>query len=165
MLIDGQAVPNARPELTLRANQARQLFDSIFGQIPEGAKKSGADIGYLENYLTHIEKQPDDIKSAINSIIDYHFGEKSPLRRLFARPELSGGESGTTGDIYNRGQGKPSSPFTETRTGNQRDIEYDVNKIFPAYVESIAKVMFDKPAVQKATELLKDLPDSNLKEL
>jgi len=38
----------------------------------------------------------------------------------------------------------------------------DANKVLPAYVESIAKLKYDQPAVRRATELLGNLPDKNV---
>lgn len=152
-LIDGQTVEGAPLELQARANKARPILDQIHEMFPEGATKAGKDVGYLENYFTHIEEQPGDIKSAIKSILDYHFG-------IFKAPEFAGG-----GNVYDVGMGNPSSRFVEPRTGALKDVQYDVNKVFPAYVESAARVIYDKPAIQAAAEMLKDIPDSNLKEL
>lgn len=166
-ILNGEQVEGVNPTLVERAKAAREVLDSIHEQIPAGAKWSGEDIGYLDNYLTHIMKEGgDDVGSAIKNVFDYHFGTKSPLFRLFERPYLSA-EPGSKEVIYGgRGTKTPSSPFAETRTGQLgSNIEYDVNKIFPAYVESIAKVIFDKPAIAEAKSIIDKLPDSRLKEL
>jgi hypothetical protein len=158
-LIDGQDIPNASPELRLRSQQARTILDSVHEMFPEGATRAGEDVGYLENYFTHIHHQPEDISSAINSIIDHHFG-------IFKSPQdLADVEGTSTGDLYEKGLGKPGSPYVEPRQNNARTIQYDVNKVFPAYIESAAKVIFDKPAVEAAKAQLAKIPDSNLKEL
>lgn len=159
-MIDGQEIPNASPELKLRAEQARVVLDSIHDMFPEGSTKAGENVGYLENYFTHIQQQPEDIKSSINNIIDHHFG-------VFKGGEIPLGEEGKQGlkDFFNKGMGDPSSPYVEPRSGQANNLVYDVNKVFPAYIESAARVIFDKPAVESATKMLKDIPDSNLKEL
>lgn len=161
MLIDGQEVTDASPELKLRAEQARSILDNVHEMFPEGATKAGENVGYLENYFTHIQQQPDDIRSSINSILEHHYNILKP--RDLVEPAILGREG--LGDFFNRGMGDPSSPYVEPRTGQANQIHYDVNKIFPAYIESAAKVIFDKPAVESATKMLRDIPDSNLKEL
>lgn len=161
ILIDGQEIANAPPEIRLRAEQARTILDSVHEMFPEGATKAGENVGYLENYFTHIQHQPDDIRSAVNSIMEHHYNVVKA--KDIIEPVVSGQEG--LGDFFNRGMGNPSSPFVEKRTGQQHEINYDVNKVFPAYIESAARVIFDKPAVESATKMLRDIPDSNLKEL
>lgn len=159
-LIDGQELPNAPLELQERANRARVILDQVHEMFPEGATRSGGNVGYLENYFTHIQHQPENFRSAVSNILDHHFG-------IFKRKavELAESEGEGIGDHFETGLGRPSSPFVEQRTGNNTDLQYDVNKVFPAYIESAAKVIFDKPAVEAATRHLDKIPDSNLKEL
>lgn len=158
-MIDGQVFQTSNPELALRAKQARIILDSVHDMFPEGATRSGENVGYLENYFTHIYHQPDDLKSGLQSIVDHHFGPiKSP-------GNLPSTEGAGTGDLFDKGLGRASSPYVEERKGLESQLQYDVNKVFPAYIESAAKVIFDKPAIEEARSQLAKIPDSNLKEL
>src|SRR5712692_1771944 len=156
-LIDGN-ITNGPQELMERAGKARVILDAVHDMFPEGSTKAGENVGYLENYFTHLEQQPTDIKSALNRILDHHFG-------IFKSGELSTEVPGST-NIREARAREASSPYVEERKGNLRNINYDVNEVFPAYIESAARVIFDKPAIQAATEHLANIPEkSNLKEL
>ena len=55
--------------------------------------------------------------------------------------------------------------FTQPRTGNVRQMEWDFNKVMPAYIESAGRMIFDHPAIERAKEALTKVPESKLKEL
>lgn len=163
-ILDGHDVPNASPDVIQRAEQARKILDSVHeeatGAVPE------AKVGYIESYLTHIDKQDVDMKSAISSILDYHLGKNHPLVKWATEEPLSTRSGSGVGDMYDKAMGDPSSPFIKERSDALRNLQYDVNKVFPAYIESMAKVIHDKPAVDQAKVLIGKLPDgSKLKEL
>lgn len=157
-LLDGQEVESANPVLASKATAARAILDSIHDMFPEGSTKSGEDVGYLDNYFTHLEKQPEDIRAGLGRIVDHHLG-------IFKRGNDINPVDISQTNVRDRGMGKPSSPFVEERSGKLSDLQFDVNKVFPAYVESAGKVIFDKPAVEAATKHLANIPDTNLKEL
>lgn len=142
------------PEIIKRASQAHNILDSIFKE----ASDSGSDIHYMNDYITEIQKQPEGIKSAIKSIFDFH-----GMGELFKSVESE--PTGEMGDYFEKGMGHPSSVFTRPREGNLNQLEMDPNKIFPIYIDSIAKVIHDAPAVEAATRQLKNVPDGPLKEL
>lgn len=151
------------PELAQRALQIRSKLNEIHELIPGGIKPGGENVGFIENYLTHIENQtPSDLKDGIKQVWEYHF--KKPFSDMFGGTPLEG-KGGGIGDMYGTGKGDPNSQFAKTRTGGLTNLEMDVNKVLPAYVESIAKLIYDKPAVDSAKKVLSTIPDSKLKEL
>lgn len=143
------------------AQALRKEFENIYSLIPEGARtKGGGDIGFIKNYLTHIEKQgSDDLASGMKQIWEYHF--KKPFKNMFSGEEI-GKESSGLGDILDKALGKPASKFIEKRTGKLENIQLDVNKVIPAYTESIAKQIFDRPAVDAARKVIETLPDTDI---
>lgn len=173
MLLDGQEIAGASPDLIQRATKVRQIMDGIHSMFPEGATAAGKDVGYLENYFTHIQRQPDDIRSAIKSIFSRTFGENATLTQrlkgfaedvtpgVFKRENL-GEADGRTPSMYGKNMGDPKSQFVEPRNDVIKDIEYNYNKVMPAYTESAAKVIFDKPAVDAAKAALAKLPEGSI---
>ncbi len=142
------------PNILQRTKQAHEILDSIFKE----ASDAGSDIHYMKDYITEIQKQPEGIKDGIKSIFNFH-----GMGDLFR--EVESDATGKLGDYFEKGLGHPSSVFTRERTGNIRQLEMDPNKIFPIYVDSIAKVIHDAPAVDIATAQLKNVPEGPLKEL
>lgn len=154
-ILDGESSTNV--QLNQRASQIRNILDTIHAQFPEGVAPEGKDVGYLDNYFTHIAKDDE----GISAILKYYFGDLNPFKRETLQTTGSG-----LGDMYERGLGSPSSPYIEPRSGNLTDLEYNVNKVLPAYIESAARVIFDRPAVDAAKQALKKVPDNSmLKEL
>lgn len=158
-ILNGEEVPNASPELLARASKARDLLDSVYDMVGD----SGTEMGFIDHYITHIKSSPDDIKSGIQSIISHNFGKGSGLYKIFESSEGTK-PTGGLGDMYEKGLGNPNSPFTKTRSGALQDIELDYNKIIPTYLESMAKVIFDKPAIESAKDALESVPEGKLKE-
>lgn len=161
------------PQLGQVALKIRQKLNEIHALVPGGIK-GGNDMGFIENYLTHIESQaPSDLVDGMKQVWEYHLGK--PFKDLFASEDLGptktikkgkrGGDILDVGDMYETGKGDPNSQFSEKRTGKLKNLEYDINKVLPAYTESIAKLIFDKPAVDSAKRVLSTIPDSKLKEL
>lgn len=157
-------ITSQNPSINERAQQAKVILDSVFDMIPGGSE---GEVGYWEKYITHMKKMDTDTQSAMQFILDNHLGGGlfKSIRELFSSKTLGTTSGGTLGDFLEKGLGDPNSPFTKERIGTLNQLEKDVNKVFPAYIESIAKSIFDKPAVDRAKTLIKDLPDSNLKTL
>lgn len=147
-----EGVHSINPELLNRAQQAKRILDNVFHDLPEGT-------GYIDRYLTHIEKQPEDFQVAAKQIFDWH-----KITGLFENKPI-GEDSKGLGDMFEKGLGNPNSPFVKHRSDVIDNLEYDVNKIWPAYVESVAKLVFDKPAVEASKKIIEGLSSSNLKEL
>lgn len=148
------------PEILQRAGSARKILDTIF----DAAKiKSGKNINYLQDYITHIEKMGnDDLASGLKQIFDYHLGKDNPLAQLFTSSEYNiKNKGGSEGDIMERGLGNPDSPFRKERLGKINELEQDPLKLFRVYVESMGKLIYDAPAVAEAKKALGSLPDSN----
>lgn len=150
-------VPTGIAEIDQRAQSAKGLFDSIYSELPEG-------VGNIENYITHLSKNDEDFGAALGSIFDYHNISNLVKQEDLGAPLI--GKEKNIGDVlFEKGLGNPDSPFVLHRTGQLNQLEKDLNKVLPAYVESIAKVIFDKPAVDAAKEALASVPPSKLKEL
>ncbi len=150
------------PDLDKKLTDVRAFYDNVFKDL----KVQRSDLGYQQDYFTHIEKLPKDQQSILGSIFNFQ-QKKDAIKSMFGRPPLVGGEgTGEARGIYDQGVGSiGDSPFTKTRTGGMQDIDYNVNKVGRAYIESAARDMYIRPAVEKATEMVKDLPDSKLKEM
>ena len=144
----------ASPNLVERVQLMKNLLDAVHENFPKGINE-GVDVGYLENYFTHMKKQEPN---SIGSILKYYFGSEELPTDVNSTVE---------GPLFEQSTGHPDSPFVKTRTDklSESQIEWDINKVFPAYIQSAARVIFDKPAVKQATEALRDVPESNLKDL
>ncbi len=158
-LMNGEEVPEASSIVRERAAFAKDLTDEVFNK----AQDKNVSMGFQQRYVTHIAAQPDDIRSSIAAIIDRQFGKNSPLAKIFTSGETSK-PTGKVGDILEKGLGNPESPFTKPRTDALQDIETDYNKVMPIYLESMAKSIFDRPAVDAAKDALKVIPEGKLKE-
>lgn len=161
-ILNGEDIPHDLPYYDLvhdRAVQAKQLLDDVWQQ----AKDKHEDMGFIDRYITHIKAQPDDFQSAIKSVIDHQFGKESGWYKIFSTTE-EGKPTGNLGDLFERGLGNPDSPYTRTRINQLQDIEVDYNKIIPTYLESMAKVIHDKPVVDAAKNVLGEIPNGKLKE-
>lgn len=161
MMLNGEEVPGASPVLVSKAEQLKGMLDNVWKLAND---KNPEGVGFIDRYITHIKAQPDDWKSVTKQIWDFHFGPESGIRQLFSSEPSGSGGTGEIGDFYEKGLGKPTSSFTKTRTGALQDIETDPNKIIPIYLESMAKVIHDRPAVDIAKEALKGIPQGTLKE-
>lgn len=165
-MLDSGNYEGANPVLVSKVEAIRNILDSVHEQFPEGIAPGGKDVGYLENYFTHIQKQEPDFKAGVGSILKYYFGKDSAIHGLFGRDELAAKEGHGIGDLFERGLGDPSSPYIKERKGNLTDLDFDINRVLPAYVESAGRVIFDKPAVDSAKMALARIPEgSKLKEL
>lgn len=157
-ILDRGVQPTDNPELIQRAVKIKSILDDVWKQVP-GAKNDNS-IGFIENYISHVKSMgDDDLASGIKQIWDYHIGE--PAKQMFGSAPLRGKGTGV-GNMYDQGIGNPNSPFAQTRKGGLKDLEMDVNKVLPAYIESIAKIIHDKPAVDQAKSVLKTLPDTDI---
>jgi len=158
-ILNGDEIPD-RPDLMAKAAKAKNLLDHVYDMASDNSPEN---IGFIDRYITHIEKQPDDFKSAVASIVDHQFGQKSGLYQIFSSGNLAKA-TGDIGDLYEKGIGSPTSNFIKKRTGALSDIETDYDKIIPTYLESMKKVIFDRPATDEAKDALKSLPVGKLKE-
>lgn len=159
--LNGEEVPGISPDILARANRAKNLLDSVW-ELSNDANPEG--VGFIDRYITHIKAQPEDIQSSIKSIIENQFGSESGIAKIFSEGSLRK-PTGELGDVlYEKGIGSPTSGFIKTRHGLIQDIETDYDKIMPTYLESMAKVIFDRPAVDAAKEALKTIPQGKLKE-
>lgn len=147
------------PTLSNRAVMIKEQLDKIHTMIPGGIMEGGADVGFIENYLTHIRKSQlePELVDGIDQIWKYHVGK--PLSQMFSAGKMQKTAGTSVGDMFRRGIGNPSSPFGLERTGQLASVEYDINKVLPAYTESIAKLIFDRTAVKNAKDVLARLPD------
>jgi hypothetical protein len=158
---------NLPPRVKEAAVYMRGALDKTFAMFPEGVKKSGEDVGYLSGYLPHIAKQFGDdsyFQNAINDAANYFLGAPKGLTGLLTRdpaadwtgaPKPEGKAS-----LYTPGTpGTPRSPYVESRTGELKDYTLDLKRIIPMYRKLAAKVIFDKPHIDEARELLTQIPD------
>lgn len=153
----GIAAHGTSPDLINRARLIKAEMDKIHSELklPEGM-----NIGYIKNYLAHIDKLPeDDLKNGIKQIWEYHIGK--PFKDIFTSNEL-GVEGNGVKDYYEKGLGNPDSPFRKPRGVGSDDIELNINKVLPAYIESIARLKFDRPAVDLAKQTLASLSDKDI---
>lgn len=157
-VMNGEKV-NASPDIMARAARAKSLTDSVY-ELAQS--KTDDKIGFIDNYITHMQRQPRGFIENAKAIIEHHIGKESPLYKVFTGDEAATKPGTGIGDFYNKGMGDPSSPFIESRTGNIRELETDYNRIMPIYLESMAKVIHDKPAVEAALEGLKKIPDGTV---
>jgi hypothetical protein len=151
------------PDLDARVKDYRTLMDDIFAEAKVARE---GDLGYIKDYYTHINKEPDDIKAGLQDIFSYHQG-KNVLKAMFASPIIGEKGTGEAAGIYGKGMGQVAeSPFTKERKNLlESNIDYDANKTGRMYIESMARERFLRPAVKAAEERIKSLPDSILKEL
>lgn len=162
MIMNGEEVPGASPDLYKRAQLAKNLTDSVYDLAKE---KSEKDIGFIDRYITHIQAQSEGIIESAKSIISHQIGKESPLYRIFTG-DIAAKEGHGINDYFEKGMGNPTSPFIKSRNLNAEihPLETDYNRIMPIYLESMTKVIHDKPAIDSAMEALKTIPDGKLKE-
>lgn len=149
--------PMGNTPLGQKAAQIKTVLDKIHAEL--GVPADGK-LGYIDNYLTHIQKEGGDLGDGVRQIWEFHL--KKPFQEIFGGREIP--QTGPKGlhDFYDHGLGNPSSPFSKTRTSKLENYELDVSKVLPAYVESIAKLKFDKPAVDAAKKLIAELPEKDI---
>jgi hypothetical protein len=156
---------NITPDMIDRANQAKSLFDDVHKfMLSMGVKgnQNTTDLGYLAQYLPHMERGPAGLVENIKNIWSHYLGRENPLYKVMFDTSSKVPMSDSIGDMFGKGTSTdPWSAFTMSRNDkmNPADIEWDYNKIVPAYLESVAKVAFDGPAVAKAEALLKQNAD------
>lgn len=167
-------IKGASPKVTDIADGYRHLLDAIweFGKSRDVKTFAGNRPGTIKEYFTHIQNDPtipEEIKMSVAAIFDdVARGEFKKLVRARLN-ELSGTTdiplSGkVVGDkVYVQPKPTPTSGYVERRTGEIKDIEYNSDRVMRAYINSMARVIFDKPAVIDAREALSKVPDSTLK--
>jgi hypothetical protein len=71
------------PRLAEKATAIKAVLDNIHAELKIPTSITGGKIGYIENYLTHITKLPeDDLKTGIKQIWEYHVGK--PVKDILA---------------------------------------------------------------------------------
>jgi len=164
------------PEAIQSATAARAVMRRIFEMLPENATASGALPQYIEGYWSHITKlleNDQDLLTGIRQLWKFWNRDTGYGSLLDAfRTEQIGGESTVperegAGVPWERGRGKrtPASRFLKRRTGDMQGLEYDPKVVYPVYVRSIARVVFDKPLLDRVKPMIKELPQSELREL
>lgn len=138
------------------ATEIRTVLDDIW-------KQAGMvqPLGRISAYLPHIEQalgSNADLLAGVRQIAEYHLKGKGigeAFKKWRTPEDLSGKPGGAIVDTV----GRPTSRFAKTRTGKTTPIEYDPRRVLPAYVESMAKLIFDKPAVEKMKAAIERIPD------
>lgn len=143
-ILDGLDVPEASAKERAAAAGIKKMLDEVFAD----AKIVKPDMGYMEYYLTHMQK-PDEP------------GLLKSIRNVFKSGKLAQTLGSSQGDMYDKGLGKPSSPYVEPRTGQLTDIDYDIRRVIPNYLRSMGKEIFDGPAVEKAKAELAKIPNDS----
>jgi hypothetical protein len=152
----------------------RKLLDSIweFAQERGVTTRSGKMPGTIKEYFSHIQDDPsipEEIKASISALFDpvARGAFKDMLRGNISKVigteqiPLSGKQVGE--QVFVQPKPTPSSKFVEKRTGALKDIEYNSDHVMRAYIESLASLIFDKPAVIQAREVLARIPEGTLK--
>lgn len=138
--------------------------EEVHAQFPPKAGPAGRNVGYLSRYLTQMESLvgDTDLRRGINQIWDYSIkgGLRSTIDAFKQNPILKP----KTGGAFDKFTTDPSSPYVKTRTGKIQDMELDIRRIEAAYVNSAAKVIFDRPMIQNAKLQAMDLPQSALRD-
>ncbi len=147
------------------AVRARELTAEIFSQFPENATVAGTLPQFIHGYLTHIERvtrDTPDILAGIQQTWDHWMdGMRADAHELFGRAKLTETDAeGRPVPPRPAGVGRPRSRFVEHRTGNMADIELDPRVIWPIYVKSAARVIVDKPVVDRVKPMLERLPSA-----
>jgi len=169
------------PDLAQRAAVIRSVLDEIWEMLPEKATREGGKAGFIKNYLTHMERiasSNNDLMAGIQQVWDYHF--RKPLddilapwwswrnrrRQSYEHKIQMDAEGHVIRDkagrpVYLRppGMGKPGSPYVEHRGGFVKNPEMDVRRVLPAYVDSIARVIFRKPIAEEVAKMIRQLPE------
>jgi hypothetical protein len=151
------------------ADGYRKLLDSIwdFAKAHNVVTRAGKMPGTINEYFTHIMNQPDlaeELKASIAALFDpIARGEFKNLIRDRIQQYYNKEQVPLTGEqhgeqVYVRPKPTPTSPFIERRTGELTNIEYNSDRVMRAYVESLARLIYDKPAVLKAREVLERVP-------
>src|SRR5579883_152189 len=134
------------------AVKARQMLEDIHDEIVDrqSSAASPLSVGYLSEYFPRIqaEAEANGFGEMIRNLTDFHFAR--PLIDFFKSRDVEAIEPTTR---YVR----PSSRFVNERTGKLADYALDVNRVLPAYVDSIARLNFDRPALEAARAMLKDV--------
>lgn len=167
-------------DMARRASLLHNEFDSIYDELPYGSPKAGGPVGYVNAYMPHLlgrlkadarysEEARSGIAAGVEQTINYHLDNLTGMiRDFFKEPDLPippvVDETGRISRVP-LGGGRPSSVFVEARTGQLTNYTMNLRKIIPTYIESIAKVKFDLPAVNEAIAAAERLPDSRLREL
>lgn len=160
-------------DLIERAQKAKSLLDDVHEFMMQMGVKSGTmgpngfktDLGYLSQYFPHMKRGPEGFAEQIKDIWSHYLGKENPFYKIMfdKNDGVPDKLSNSVGDMYDKGTSTdPWSAFTMQRNNLMKpeDIEWDFNKVIPAYLESVAKVAFDGPAVEKAEYLLKQNAES-----
>jgi hypothetical protein len=143
------------------AVRVKQVLNDVWKQA-----NIQAPLGRISSYWTHIERavgSDPDLLAGIKQSIEHHMSGRS-MRTWFSdwfeKEKLDGVAGGDIRDTITT----PDSPFRKHRTGGTSPIEYDPRRVLPAYIESMAKVIHDRPVVAEARAMIADMPKSRLRE-
>lgn len=158
------------PDLARRAAVIRGVLNQIWEMLPEEVTWGKKQAGFIRNYLTHIERiasSNNDLLAGMQQVWNYHF--RKPLDGLLAffrgEPYEYEIQMDAEGNIIRDKTGRPiylrpgRGRFVEHRAGIMKDYELDVRRVLPAYVDSVARVIFRKPAAEEISEMIRQLPD------
>lgn len=154
---------NITPDMINRANQLQSLFDDVHDfMVQMGVKGNNGttNLGYLSNYIPHMQRGPNGMMEQIKDIWAHYVGRQNPFYKAMFDSSIDPNNTSTSTDIFSKGLAKdPWSQFTMTRKGNMNpaDIEWDPRKVIPAYLESAARLSFDGPAIVKAENAFKQV--------
>lgn len=149
--LDGSPV-----NLDYKEQNAAIRLRGILDQVRQDAVDAGIQIGKIEEYITHIQKNDENLFSGLMNTLRYY--------GLWGKNQGTTNASDLAG-LFNLGLGNPKSPYTMTRTGNVNTLEKDLTKVLPMYLESMGKIIHDAPLMDRIKPLIKNMPDGVYKEL
>lgn len=160
------------PKYGIRYSQAaidsaiawRNMSEQVHSMFPPKAGPKGTNVGYIPRYLTQMESLvgDTDLQRGIQQIWDYSIkgGLRSTIDAFKQNPILKP----KTGGAFDKFTTDPSSPYVRHRSGKIENLEDDITRIEAAYVNSAAKVIFDRPMIQNAKLQAMAMPQSALRD-
>lgn len=160
------------PKYGIRYSQAaidsaiawRNMSEQVHSMFPPKAGPKGTNVGYIPRYLTQMESLvgDTDLQRGIQQIWDYSIkgGLHSTIDAFKQNPILKP----KTGGAFDKFTTDPSSPYVRHRSGKIENLEDDITRIEAAYVNSAAKVIFDRPMIQNAKLQAMAMPQSALRD-
>jgi hypothetical protein len=173
------------------ADDYRTILNSVleYAQEMGATSRSGKPLTGIWEYFPHLMKDPaipENLKASFASIIkpltrgglrkniddylnsymgkaayyDSHGVHINPTNDIpLEGAEVSGG------GVYSKVTPSAGSSHAEQRWDIIRpeDLEQSSDKLMRAYLESMSRLIFDKPAIQSANEMLQKLPDGPMK--